>query len=1222
MEVKNIMLKALMTEVKLATRPLQLMIRALLPIIITLLLQTTLTRAEDQAAQPDAPAIKFFEQRIRPLFIERCHKCHSEKKQRGELRLDSLQALLNGGESGPSIVPGAPEKSLLIQAVQYREELKMPPKKRLSDREIADLAAWVKMGAPWPGAAAGKAPAVKTASSAYEAILRESGSHWAFQPLKREAPPLVKKKGWIRSPIDSFILGALEDSNLAPSPPATPGTLIRRVYFDLIGLPPGPKEIEEFTSDNSPENYEKIIDRLLSSPRYGERWGRHWLDVARYADSNGLDENIAYIQAWRYRDWVIDSFNRDKPYDEFLRAQLAGDLLQSPDPDSDYEDKVATGFLSIGPKMLAEDDGRKMELDIVDEQVDTVGRVFMGMTLGCARCHDHKFDPISSRDYYSMASIFKSTRTMENFKVVAAWHEYDFPTGEERLLKVQLAARQRELEARRKAAGEEVERSHRKTFGPYLRGAWELLRFPPLVPEKPREALAAKIPAAELPGRGILIEMEKFQRKEKDLVIDTAGYGKGIGVLLSRVNAAAEYDLEIPLEGLYQLDVRHAAAESRPVVVIVNGDTRITGVAAAITGSWYPDTQKWFPAAAIHLARGRNVLRFERYGGPIPHLDKFFLSRVDPPLKPENPDGTKNLPLVLELEAAAKTTGDLVIQRDGNGEGIGILASVKNAAAEIELTNGEEGYRLLRIRHATKESRPVRLFLNDRLLGNACGQVTGGWGPMSQRWFTQGVLYLPAGKNRLRIERTDGPLPHLDKLSLQRIKPGEGANEHYRSASEIARSLGLRAELLRAWTTISSDNPALLEKLDEAARTGLSADKIAPALGEKLLAETAAMAGDALNLAFPENKRQALFSTKAREALAAIEKTQAELKKKMAVKLKVMGVREGKAEDLKVHLRGSYLTLGEQTRKGFPSFLAGFSRPEIKTTSGRLELATWLSDPRHPLTGRVMANRIWRWHFGQGIVRSTDNFGRLGSSPSHAGLLDWLASMLIDEGWSVKRLHKEILTSNTYRLGSAFNPAAAVADPGNTLRWRWSRRRLEAESIRDSLLDLGGRFDRKMGGQLLAAGARAYVTGTASKQNTYDAPRRSVYLPVLRSAVYDVLQSFDFPDPSVVNGDRSTTTIPSQALVMMNSALMDQAAQGLAGRLLNSGTADNLGLVRQAFLQVLGRPAGDDEENHWISMLIKLEESYREAGEKESRKKAWRSFARVLLSSNEFIYVE
>ncbi|MCH2584713.1 MAG: DUF1553 domain-containing protein, partial [Planctomycetes bacterium] len=514
------------------------------------------------------------------------------------------------------------------------------------------------------------------------------------------------------------------------------------------------------------------------------------------------------------------------------------------------------------------------------------------------------------------------------------------------------------------------------------------------------------------------------------------------------------------------------------------------------------------------------------------------------------------------------------------------------------------------------------LFLNDRLVGNARGEATGGWGPANQRWFTQGILYLPTGKNRLRIEWTDGPLSHIDKLSLQRIKPGEGANEHYRSAPEIARSLGLRAELLRAWATISSDNPALLEKLDEAARAGLSADKIAPALSGKLLAETAAMAGKALNLAFPENKRQVLFSTKAREAIAAIEKAQAELKKKMTVKLKVMGVREGKAEDLKVHLRGSYLTLGEQARKGFPSFLASFDKPEIKTTSGRLELATWLSDPRHPLTGRVMANRIWRWHFGRGIVRSTDNFGRLGSSPSHAGLLDWLASMLIDEGWSVKRLHKEILTSNTYRMGSAFNPAAAAADPGNTLRWRWGRRRLEAESIRDSLLDLGGRIDRKMGGQLLAAGARAYVTGTASKQNTYDAPRRSVYLPVLRSAVYDVLQSFDFPDPSVVNGDRSTTTIPSQALVMMNSALMDQAAQGLAGRLLSSGTADNLALVRQAFLQVLGRPADDDEENHWVSMLVKLEESYREAGEKESRKKAWRSFARVLLSSNEFIYVE
>ncbi|MCS5626634.1 MAG: DUF1553 domain-containing protein, partial [Planctomycetes bacterium] len=399
-------------------------------------------------------------------------------------------------------------------------------------------------------------------------------------------------------------------------------------------------------------------------------------------------------------------------------------------------------------------------------------------------------------------------------------------------------------------------------------------------------------------------------------------------------------------------------------------------------------------------------------------------------------------------------------------------------------------------------------------------------------------------------------------------------------------------------------------------------DKIAPALGKELLAGTAALAGEALNLAFPANKREPLFSAKAREAIAAIEKSQAELKKKMAVKLKVMGVKEGKAEDLKVHLRGNYLTLGEQARKGFPTFLASFDKPEIKTTSGRLELARWLSDPRHPLTARVMANRIWRWHFGQGIVRSTDNFGRLGSRPSHQALLDWLASMLADEGWSVKRLHKEILTSSTYRMGSAFNAAAAELDPGNTLRWRWSRRRLEAESIRDSLLELGGKIDNKMGGQLLSANARAYVTGTASKNNTYDDPRRSVYLPVLRSAVYDVLQSFDFPDPSVVNGDRSTTTIPSQALVMMNSKLMDQAAQGLASQLLSSGTADSLPLVRRAFLRVLGRPAGDDEENRWISMLVKLEESYREAGEKEARKKAWRSFARVLLSSNEFIYVE
>ena len=1206
-----------MTEVKLATRPYGLPIRVLLPALLTLLLPGPPCAAEER----EAAALAFFEQRIRPLLIERCHKCHGASKQRSKLRLDSLHAALRGGESGPAIVPGSPEKSRLIHAIQYREKLKMPPKKKLSDREIADLVSWVKMGAPWTGAEAGN-PASEEGKKEPS---RGADNFWAFQPLKRTKPPAVRNQAWAHSAIDQFILGALDEKGIEPSPPAPPEKLIRRIYFDLTGLPPSPREVREFLADSSAENYEKIVDRLLSSPRYGERWGRHWLDIARYADSNGLDENIAYIQAWRYRDWVIDSFNRDKPYDEFLREQIAGDLVGVAPPGDDYESKVATGFLSIGPKMLAEDDGRKMELDIIDEQVDTVGRVFMGLTLGCARCHDHKFDPISIRDYYSMASIFKSTKTMENFKVVAVWHEYELPTGAQVELQKVVEAKQREIDSRRKVAEAEVEKALKNTLAPYLKGAWELLRFPPLVPDKPGEAVAAKLPAAELPGRGILVEMEKFQRKERDLVIDTTGYGKGIGVLLSRENAAAEFDLDIPSQGIYQLDVRHAAAESRPVIVTVNGDRKIPGVAGAVTGTWYPDTQKWFPAATVRLSQGLNVLRFERFGGPIPHLDKFFLSKVEATTRPGSPAAASNPPAVFEMEAAVKTSGDLVIQRDGNGKNIGIITSRGDAAAEFELDTPESGYRILRIRHAAKESRPVRIFLNGKLATSACQQVTGGWEPDHQRWFTQGILFLPAGKNRLRIEKKDGTLPHLDKFSIQRIEPGGAPAKGqalYRDAAEIARSLGLRAELIRAWKTIISGNPALAEKLDGAARAGLAWEDLGKHLGEKLLAETTARSGDALNAAFPGKKRDALFSMAARKEIEGLEKVREDAKKKISGKLKVMGVREGKAEDLKVHLRGNYLTLGEQVKKGFPGVLTAFSKPEIKSASGRLELVRWLSDPKHPLTGRVMANRVWRWHFGRGIVKSPDNFGRLGSLPSNQGLLDWLAARLIDDGWSIKRLHREILTSSTYRMSSAFNPVAARVDPANTLRWRWSRRRLEAEAIRDSLLELGGQLDLKMGGQLLGVKDRAYVTGTASKQNTYDAPRRSISLPVLRSAVYDVLQSFDFPDPSVINGDRSTTTIPSQALVLMNSSLMGQAAKGLAQRILDSGTADDLALVRGIYGSILGRPPSGSEESRWITALSTLEDRYSKAGEKEARRSAWRSFARVLLSSNEFIYVE
>jgi uncharacterized protein DUF1549/uncharacterized protein DUF1553/cytochrome c len=387
-------------------------------------------------AKPDPQAVEFFEKKIRPLLSEQCFACHTGANARGKLDLRSREKIMAGGELGPAIVPGDPDKSLLIQVVRFEGTLKMPPKGKLPAQQIQDLTEWVKMGAPWPveGRTAQRAPEGERrketgapAPNAQRSTLNAQRSHWSLQPVRAPKLPVVKDTQWVRSPIDQFILAGLEKQGLKPSGPADRRTLIRRATFDLTGLPPTPEEVEAFLNDPSPDAWEKVVDRLLASPRYGERWGRHWLDAARYADSNGLDENEIFPNAYRYRDWVIRCFNEDKPYDQFIKEQLAGDLMPGSTEAETYDRLVATGFLVLGPKVLAERDKPKLAMDVVDEQIDTTGKAFLGLTLGCARCHDHKFDPVTAKDYYALAGIFKSTTTLfgnrQGNVAVSGWME-------------------------------------------------------------------------------------------------------------------------------------------------------------------------------------------------------------------------------------------------------------------------------------------------------------------------------------------------------------------------------------------------------------------------------------------------------------------------------------------------------------------------------------------------------------------------------------------------------------------------------------------------------------------------------------------------------------------------------------------------------------------------------------------------------------------------------
>ena len=404
-----------------------------------------LARCATAAAPADDAKIAFFEKNVRPILIKRCYECHSVEsgKSKGGLFIDSRDAILKGGDNGPALIAGNPDKSHIIESIRYQnQDLQMPPKGAMPAAEVKTLEQWVKMGAPDPRAA------VATTKHAAPRVidLKEGAKHWAFRPIV--LPPVPKAEA--ANPIDAFISEKLAEKGLKLAAPADKRTLIRRATFDLTGLPPTPQEVEAFLADNAPDAFAKVVDRLLRSPQYGEKWGRHWLDVARYSDSNGLDENIALGTAWRYRDYVVNAINADKPFDQFLTEQIAGDLLESKNLSERHEHVTATAFLNLGAKVLAEPDKEKLTMDVVDEQIDVMGRAFMGLTLGCARCHDHKFDPVPTDDYYALAAIFKSTQSFSVDRIGALSTAYEAPMGSlddfaavkssERILKDQRAA--------------------------------------------------------------------------------------------------------------------------------------------------------------------------------------------------------------------------------------------------------------------------------------------------------------------------------------------------------------------------------------------------------------------------------------------------------------------------------------------------------------------------------------------------------------------------------------------------------------------------------------------------------------------------------------------------------------------------------------------------------------------------------------------------------------
>lgn len=814
--------------------------------------------------RPTKEGIDFFEKRIRPALVHNCYKCHSGDvvKAKGHFVLDTHDGLRKGGDTGEVISPRHPEKSLLIEAIKY-EGLEMPPEGQLPDEVIEDFEKWVEMGAPDPRIG-------KAANPKNKVDLASAKRYWAFQIPKSPPPPKVRDTAWPRSDIDRFILARLEKEQLQPVRDAERATLIRRVTFDLIGLPPTPEEIDAFVNDKSSTAFEIVVDRLLDSPHFGERWGRHWLDVVRYGESTGKERNVPYRYAWRYRDYVFDSFNADKPYDRFVVEQLAGDLLQTTNIAEHNKLIIATGFLAIGPKSLNTNNAEQFKVDEIDDQIDVTGRAFLGMTIACARCHDHKFDPIPQTDYYAIAGIFHSTDTLSG---VAA-------------------------------------------------------------------------------GKRTATERQLLTLKGNDRTLKEAR----------------------------------------------------------------PETKE-------QAALQEEITKVEKQLDDLHRMQKQAMRKPPP-------------------------------------------------------------------------SRPM------------------------------------AGKRRPQAGKPAANAPKIDQKKVREdIKKQE-------------------------------------DRLDEL-------EKDPTPLGNYAI-----------------------------------------------------GVRDAAAPaDYHVLLRGELKDKGPDVPRGVLTVLRTFQFMRLSNPkhSGRLLLANWIADKSNPLTARVLVNRVWEHLFGQGLVDTVDNFGALGNEPSHPELLDLLAVEFMNQKWSVKKLIRSIVLSRTYQLSSEHHPSNYEKDPGDKFLWRMSRRRLEAEAIRDAMLMSSGKIDleRPLGSPVMELSNRQLGGNKGMQEVRKPSSVRSVYLPILRGQVPEVLAVFDVADPNLIVGKRDVTTVPTQALFLMNNPFVLNQSQEMAKRILGHSGLDQKGRINLAYRIALGRLPAERER----SDLAKYIDDYRKSvaaanSQGNAQLAAWTSFCQLLFQSGEFRYVD
>jgi len=924
------------------------------------------------AAAASSVGEEFFENKVRPIFANVCSNCHGDSATSG-LRVFSRETLLQGGKRGPAIVPNDPEKSLMIQAVRQTGDLKMPKGGKLTPEEVQNLTEWVRMGAPWPKSR----PLLTTSGGTPFKITPEERSFWSFQPVKMPAIPQVKEVRWPRTNIDRLVLAKLEAKGIAPAPPADRRTLIRRATFDLTGLPPTPEEIDAFQKDKSPNAFAKVVDRLLASPRYGERWGRHWLDVARYAedDVRGLDPKgrgyMPFRGAYVYRDWVIKAVNDDLPYDKFVRWQLAGDLSG----EKNIRDTLpGTAFLGGGPWLWDQAEPVQGRADERNERIDAVSRGLLGLTVACARCHNHKYDPISQKDYYALAGVFASSTYKEYPLVsdvqVASWRE-----KEQRFLDLQ-----EELENFTKAETQQLSSILAAQTSQYMLAAWRVTGKP-------------KVTVDEAADKDHL-DPEMLQRWVKFL---------------------------------------------------------------AQPPKFYPFLKDWQAMIAA--------------GG-----------------KEED-----------EAKALANAFQDLVIRVETAQRAIKEQNDVIKAKNDVK-------------KRSRRDALPNEFETDDQFCPGCSLELK----------------TLPTEQASLWVDL------FMQSLNSDDEKPIPGLF--------VFVDWGLKRRLNADWR----DHISSLEHQIEALKKSLE----------------------------PQYPFVHGLSDKP------------------------------KLVNIAVNLRGNPHNLGEEVPRRFLAVLSPEPAQPFSDGSGRLQVANDIVES--PLATRVFVNRVWKWHFGSGIVGTPDNFGFAGERPSNPELLECLAASFRANGMSLKKLHREIMLSAVYQTSPQEPKEAQEKDGSNRLYSHFNRQRLDAESIRDSILYVAGDLDLK-------------EIGGPSKDFGLENTRRTVYCKVSRFRLNNYLQVFDFPNPSFTAEQRFSTNVPLQRLYFMNNDFVYTQAGKLAERVFPQ--PNDTARIEEAYRLLFGRSPTQQEVTAGLRFLQTTPEKPGNFVNGEPVT-AWREYARVLLSANEFEFVD